>query len=113
MGIAKVRVLGLELGQQALGGVKLAQVAAQNGIDEPCLGIVAALSGQLNGLVNGGMSGDAIEPKDLVKTQAQEVLQYGLLRASVCLAIDQPIQRRLPADDAIDQFLAEVAVGGR
>ena len=43
----------------------------------------------------------------------KEVLQRGLLRPGVGLAGDQPIQGGLPADDAVGQFLAEVAVGGR
>ena len=75
MGIAKVRLLCLQLGQQAPGGVELAQVAAQDGIDESRLGVKAALPGQLDGFVDGGMVGDAIEPEDLVKAEPQQVLQ--------------------------------------
>ena len=37
----------------------------------------------------------------------------GFCARAVGLAGDQPIQGRLPADDAIGQLLAQVAVGGR
>src|SRR6266699_1685105 len=56
---------------------------------------------------------DAIEPKNLVKSQSQQVLQQRLLRATFGLASDEPVQRHLPADNAIDQLLAQMAVGKR
>ena len=59
------------------------------------------------------MVGDAVEPKDLVKAQPQEVLQHGLLRTRVGLAGDQPVEGGLPADDAIGQLLAQMAIGRR
>jgi len=113
MGIAQVRLRGFQLGQQAPGGVELAQVAAQDSVNEPRLQVEAALPGQLDGFVNGGVVGDAIEPKDLVKAEPQEVLQDWLLGARVGFAGDQPIKGGLPADDAIGQLLTQVAVGDR
>src|SRR6266568_194558 len=56
---------------------------------------------------------DAIEPKNLVKAQPEEVLQQRFLRATFGLAGDKPIQRHLPADNAIDKLLAQMAVGKR
>ncbi len=112
MGIAEVRLLRLQFGQEARGGVGLAQVTAQDGVDESRLGVETALPGQLDGFVYGGVVGDAVEPEDLVEAEPQEVLEQGLLRACVRLAGDQPIEGGLPADDAIGQLLAEVAVGG-
>ena len=79
----------------------------------PACGPKPLLLGQFDGFVHGGVVGDAVEPENLVKAEAQQVLQRRLLRAAGGLAGDQPIQRRLPADDAIDQFLAQAAVGGR
>ena len=37
MRIAEVRLLCFQLGQQALGGIELAQIAAQDGVDESSL----------------------------------------------------------------------------
>src|ERR1017187_637085 len=93
MGIADVRLRSFQLLNQAPGDVELAQVATQDGIDESRLGLEAALPGQLNSLVNGGMSGDAIEPKDLVKPETQEVMEHWFLGACVGLAGYQPIER--------------------
>jgi len=59
------------------------------------------------------MMRDAIEPEDLVQPQPQEILERRLLDAAVRFAGDEPIQRCLPAHDAINQFLTEVAIGGR
>ena len=108
-----MRLPRLEFGQQAPGGVGLAQVAAQDGIDESRLGGEAALPGQLDGFVDGGMVGDAFEPENLVKAQPQEILQRGLLYPRFGLAVDEPIQGRLPADDAVGELLAQVTIDGR
>src|SRR6266478_1276018 len=67
--------------------------------------------GQFDGFVARGMIWDAIEPKNLVKAQPEEVLQQRFLRATFGLAGDKPIQRHLPADNAIDKLLAQMAVG--
>ena len=108
-----MRLRRLQLRQQALGGLEFAQVAPQHRVDESRLDVKAALPGQLDRLVHCGMGGDAIEPKDLIKAQPQEALQHGLLHAPFGLPGDQPIQRRLPADDAVGQLLAQMPVRGR
>src|ERR1039458_9714087 len=92
MRIAQVRPLRFQLGQQALRGVGLAQVAPQDGIDESRLRMKAALFGQLDRLVDGGMLGYAIEPKDLVKAEPQQVLQYWLLHAGCRPSRGEPIR---------------------
>ena len=79
----------------------------------PACGLKADLPGQFDRFVDGGMLGDAIEPEDLVKAQPQQVAQQRLLCARRRLARDQPVQRRLPADDAVGQLLAQVAIRGR
>ena len=73
----------------------------------------AALPGQLDCFVDGGMVGNAIEPEDLVKPKAKKDLQQRLLHAPFRLADDEPIQGRLPTHDAVGQFLTQVAIGGR
>ena len=69
--------------------------------------------GQLNRLMHGGMVGDAIEPENLVKPKPQQILQSRFLRPALRPPRHQPIQRRLPADHAINQLLAQMPVGGR
>src|ERR1039458_8044298 len=51
MGIAEVRLLSFQSGQQAFSGSKLTKVAAQDGIDETRLGGETAMPGQFNGLM--------------------------------------------------------------
>jgi len=113
MRIPKMRLPGFQLRQQAPGGLLLAQITAQDRIDEPGLGVQAAGPGQRDGLVDGRMGRDAFEPENLVKPQPQQGAQSGLELAGIRLARDQPIQRRLPADDTISQLLAKMTVGGR
>ena len=45
--------------------------------------------GELDGFVDGGMVGNPVEPEDLVKAEAQQVLQRGLLFAAIGLAQDE------------------------
>src|SRR4029077_13574954 len=74
----------------------------------------AAVSpGELHRFVDGRMFRNALEPKDLVKTQSEQCVDERLLSAAVCLAGDEPIQRGLPAHDAIHQSLAQRAVERR
>ena len=40
-------------------------------------------------------------------------MQRGFLFLTVRFAGDEPVERGLPADDAVNDFLAEAAVGGR
>ena len=112
MGIAEVRLSRFEVGEEGFGGVEFAQVAAQDGIDEAGLRAESVLPGLLDGFVDGGVVGDAVEPENLVEAETQEILQSGFLGAAGSLAGDEPIERGLPADDAVNEFLAEAAISG-
>ena len=102
-----------QLCQEAPGAVELAQEAAEEGVDESGLGAEAGFLGQLNGFVDSGMVGDAVEPENLVKPEAQEVLEHRVLGAPVGFPRDEPVEGGLPADDAVNKLLAEVPVGSR
>ena len=69
--------------------------------------------GKLDGLVDGGVVGDAVVPENLIEAQPLDILQQWFLWAVLGFARDEPVQSGLPAHEAIDQFLAEPAVGGR
>ena len=102
---------GFEFRKRGFGGIELAEVTAQDGVDEAGLRAEAGLFGLLDGFIDGGVVGDAVEPENLVEAKAQECLQHRLLGAALRFARDQPIQRSLPTDDAIHEFLAEAAIG--
>src|SRR5206468_8903016 len=79
----------------------------------PRLRAEAGMPGQLNSFMDGSMIGNALEPKDLVEPQSQQILQPWLLLAPPRLLFDQPVERSPPAHNAINQFLAEAPIGGR
>ena len=102
-----------QIGQKFSGGAGFAQIAAQDGVHKSGLRPEAVLSGQFDGFVHGGMAGNTVEPENLVETEPQEILQGGFLFASAGFEGDKPVERGLPADGAIHDFLAKRAVGGR
>ncbi len=69
--------------------------------------------GEFNGFMHGGVVGNPVEPENLVETQPQQVLEAGLLFTAMGLPADEPVERDLPADDAIDEFLTQRAINGR
>ena len=113
LGITQGGLGDFEIGEQPAGGFGLAQATAQNGVDEAGLGAEAGAFGQLDGFMNGGVRRDAVEPEDLVEAGLEEDLEGGALFAAGGFAGDEPVERGLPADDAIDNLLAEAAVGRR
>ncbi|MST00530.1 MAG: hypothetical protein EXS29_04360 [Pedosphaera sp.] len=110
---AEVRLGLLELLQRAARLGLFARVTAEERVDEADLRLEAEPFDQLDRLVHGGVVGHAIEPEKLVEAEAQEMQQLGLLYASVGLAVDEPVERGLPAHDAAAEFLAQRAVGRR
>src|SRR5208282_6555284 len=91
----------------------LAQVAAQNSVHKTGLGAETVLFGEFDGFVDGSVVGNPVEPKNLVEAEPQQVLQGGLLFAPICFSGDEPVEGRLPAHDAVHDFLAKRTVGGR
>ena len=87
------------------------QASAQDGVDKTGLGGQAHLAGQFHGGMDGGMTGNAVEPKNLVQTEAQENAEQGTGWSGGNLAGGQPIQGGLPPHDAKDKFLAKRPVG--
>ena len=80
---------------------------------KPACGAEAQSFGQLDRFMHGGVVGNALQPEQLVEPQVQQGPQRGVLGAAVGFARDQPVQRALPADHAIDQFLAQSPVRRR
>jgi hypothetical protein len=99
-----------QIGQEFFSLARFTQVAAQNGVHKTGLRAEAALLGEFHGFVDGGMVGNAVEPENLVEAEAQQVLEHVLLFASVGFSQDEPVECGLPADDAIDNFLAQPAI---
>ena len=94
--------------------VKLAEIGAENGVDETGLRDVAGALGLLDGFVNGGVRRNAIEPEYLVEAEPQQVDERrARLTAGSGLARDKPVEGGLPAHDAADEFVAQAAIGGR
>ena len=110
---AEARLVGFQIRQQTPCGLELSQITAQQGIGEAGLCCEAEMLDQLDSLVHRGVVGDTLEPEDLVKPETQQVLQARFGRAVLGFSVDQPIQRCLPANDAIDQLLTQAAVGRR
>ena len=113
MGIARGGVGLFEGLEHFLRLFALADVTAQDGIEEAGARAEAQAFGQFHGLMHGGVIGDAFQPEKLVKSQMEQVSQRGALSTAAGLAGDQPVQGALPADHAIDQFLAQSPVQGR
>ena len=97
---------GLEFRKAVFRRVSLPQESAQNSVHETGLGPIARALGHLDGLVNGGMVGDAIKPENLIEPQAQQILQARFLRPALSFKGDEPVERGLPAHDAEDEFMA-------
>ena len=62
--------------------------------------------------MHGSVVGNPVEPENLVEAQPQQVLEAGFLFTAISLSADEPVERGLPADDAIDEFLAQGAING-
>ncbi len=101
------RLRSFQITQQLFRFHALAGITAQDGIDEARLRSKAKVLGQLHCFMNGGMVGDSIQPKHLIKPQLQQNAQVILLGAPFGFAGNQPIQGDLPPGNAINQFLAQ------
>ena len=53
--------------------------------------------------MDGSMGRNAIQPEDLIKPEAQQILQGGFLRAAAGFAGDQPVEGGQPADHAVNR----------
>ncbi len=85
--------------------------SAKNRIHEPALLGESRLPCQLDGLMDGCMSGDAIQEEQLVQSQAQQVVQRGLLRASSGPMVDDPVEGRALPHDPVHQLLRQPPIG--
>jgi len=101
----------LELRELFFGFGPLADVFTENGVDESRLRPESKLPGQIHRFIHGGVVGDATEPEELVKAELKEDAQHILLVAALCSSGNEPVQSHLPAHDAINQLLAESAIG--
>src|SRR5581483_3136506 len=99
------------MGEDFFCRVKFAQIAAQNGIDKSGLRAEAGTFGGFNRFVDGGVRRNAVEPENLIKAESQKILQRGFLLAAICFFRNKKIERRLPANAAINNFVTEAAVG--
>jgi hypothetical protein len=112
VGIAQVRLTGFEAVDECAGLLPFPAVGAEDGVDETALGAGAEGAGEFDGLVDDGMVGHAIEPEQLVEAEAEECGEGGGRVGLPAFASDEPVKESLLAADAIDQFLAEMTIGG-
>jgi len=108
-----MRLAILQLSQKRARGFRFSEITSQHGIDESSLGTKPVSLCQFYGDIHSGMTRNSIQPEDLVKAHAQQVLQEDLLRAVTRLAGNEPIQSGLPTHNTINQFLAKAPIGGR
>src|SRR6185369_7832850 len=106
MGITDVGLVRFQVSQELSCRIKVAKIPAEDCVDESRLSAEAISLRQLNGFVDCGVVRDAIQPENLVKPHSQQILQERLWRRIPGLSGNQPIEGRLPPDDAVDQFLA-------
>jgi hypothetical protein len=71
----------------------------------------AAAFRNLDHLIHRRVIGDAREPENLIECEPQYDLQRGLLRSARCLPHDEPVERGLPAHNAIDKLLQQSTIG--
>ncbi len=57
--------------------------------------------------------GNPVEPENLVEAEPEQVLEAGFLFPLIRLPADEPVERGLPANHAIDQLLTQGAIDGR
>ncbi len=88
----------------------LAGASAEHRIHEPALRSESELAGEGDGFVDGRMVRHAIEPKQLVKSQPEEVLQSGFLDASLGALGHQPVERGTPAQNPQHQLLGKAPI---
>ena len=101
------------VGENFFDGVSFAQIAAQDGVETADLMFEAGALGEFYGLVNGRVWGDAVEPKNLIEAEAQQILKHRSLGASGRgFAFDEAVERGLPAHNAADEFVAKPAISG-
>lgn len=112
VGVADGWLVGFEAFEFGAGGFAFPGVGAEEGVNEAGLFDVAELVGEVDGFVDGGVIGDAVEEEELVKAQAEKGAHAVLLGAAGGFAIDQPVEGGLLSDDTEDEFLAEAAVDG-
>jgi hypothetical protein len=112
VGIAQVRLTGFEAVDECAGNLPFPAVGAEDGVDETALGAGAEGAGEFDGFVDDGVVGNAIEPEQLVEAEAEECGEGGGRVRLSAFAGDEPVEEGFLAADAIDQFLAEMAIGG-
>ena len=108
--MANGRIGNFQVGQKFFGLVSFAQIATQNGVYKSSLRTKAALFGEFDRFVDGGVVGNPVEPENLVEAEAQQILERGFLFAPVGFSHNEPVERGLPAHDAINNFLAKPTV---
>lgn len=85
---------------------------AEDGVDETGLGAEVEGIGGLDGFMDSGVWGDAVEPEELVESEAEEDTDGGGGFVLAGLTIDEPIERGPPAQNAGAHLMDEGAIGG-
>jgi hypothetical protein len=112
VGPAEGGIGGAEVFEEGFGFLDDAGVMAEDGVDKTGLGAeVEGVSG-LDGFVDGGVWGDAVEPEELVETEAEEDADGGGGFVLAGLAIDEPIEGGTPAEGAGADLVDEGTIGG-
>ena len=113
VGITERRLGLFQILEQLLSGLVLPAVTAQQRVEEAGLRPEAELFGHLDGLVDGRVVGDAVEPEHLIKAQTQQDLERSFLLAAVGFACDEPVERGFPSDHAAGQLVDQAAIHRR
>ena len=108
--IAQRRVLRFEFCKQLFRRGPFADIAAQDGIDEPRLRFVAQMPSQRNRLVDGRMIRHTLQPEELVEPKPQQNLGAPPFGCGLGSFGQSANPCPLPTDDAIAQLLQQTAV---
>ena len=109
--IAEMRLGGFKFSQRGFCRVEFTEVITEEGINETRLRSEAGTFGHGHSFIHSCMIGNTVEKKDLVQPKPQKVDKGFFLNGVLGFAPNEPIECRAPADDAVDEFLAETSIG--
>ena len=98
--LAKRRAVLLKSGDLAKSIFFFPQKPADDGVDESRLANALVGLGQTHAFVGNGVVGDAVEEKNLVETESEDLLHGWFLLAAIGGALDEPVEKPPPTDAA-------------
>jgi len=111
MGIAEGGVGSFEVGEDFADFGRFAEVGAEDGVDKTRLGGKTGMFGQFDGFVHGGMGRDAVEPKNLIEAEPEQILEGEAGPGAAGFAGDETVEGGFPPDHAANELVTEAPIG--